>query len=130
MDDGARQHIRTVDGRTIEILATPPGFGWTLVFHGGTPTAPVSFAPLEAAAAARGMRVVQYARPGYAGSERRPNRSVADAVEDVAAILDRLGVERCLTLGWSGGGPHALGCAALLPGRVGSGWNDRQCRPV
>ena len=118
MDDGVRQHIRTLDGRTIEILATPPAIGWTLLFHGGTPTAPVPFAPLEAAAAARGIRVVQYARPGYAGSERRPNRRVADAAEDVAAILDRLGVERCLTLGWSGGGPHALCCAALLPDRV------------
>ena len=47
MDYGARQHIRTLDGRTIEILATPPAIGWTLLFHGGTPTAPVSFAPLE-----------------------------------------------------------------------------------
>lgn len=27
-------------------------------------------------------------------------------------------MERCLTLCWSGGGPHAFACAALLPERV------------
>jgi pimeloyl-ACP methyl ester carboxylesterase len=36
----------------------------------------------------------------------------------VVAILEALGVERCLVVGLSGGGPHALACAALLPGRV------------
>jgi pimeloyl-ACP methyl ester carboxylesterase len=118
MGENGLQDIRALDGRTIEILLMPPQAGWTLVFHGGTPSAPVSFAPLEAAAAARGMRLVQYARPGYGGSERRAGRRVADAAGDVAVILDRLGVERCLTLGWSGGGPHALACAALLPERV------------
>jgi pimeloyl-ACP methyl ester carboxylesterase len=35
----------------------------------------------------------------------------------VAAVLDDLGADRFLTVGWSGGGPHALACAALLPGR-------------
>jgi pimeloyl-ACP methyl ester carboxylesterase len=42
---------------------------------------------------------------------------VADAASDTAAVLDSLGVDRFLTLGWSGGGPHALACAALLPDR-------------
>jgi pimeloyl-ACP methyl ester carboxylesterase len=118
MAENGLQHIRIADGRTIEILLTPPQAGCTLVFHGGTPSALVSLAPLEVAAAARGMRLVQYARPGYGGSERQAGRRVANAAEDVVAILDSLGVERCLTLGWSGGGPHALACAALLPERV------------
>ncbi len=118
MGENALQHVRAPDGRILEILAMPPRSGWTLVFHGGCPSAPVSFPQLEVAAAAREMRLVQYARPGYSGSERRAGRSVVDATEDVAAILDALGVERCLTLGWSGGGPHALACATLLPERV------------
>jgi pimeloyl-ACP methyl ester carboxylesterase len=42
---------------------------------------------------------------------------VADVAGDVVAVLDRLGHDRFVTLGWSGGGPHALACAALLPGR-------------
>jgi pimeloyl-ACP methyl ester carboxylesterase len=35
----------------------------------------------------------------------------------MAAILDDLGAADFVTIGWSGGGPHALACAALLPGR-------------
>ena len=36
----------------------------------------------------------------------------------MTAITDALGIERFFTVGWSGGGPHALACAALLPERV------------
>jgi pimeloyl-ACP methyl ester carboxylesterase len=36
----------------------------------------------------------------------------------VAAISDALGIGRFAVLGHSGGGPHALACAALLPERV------------
>lgn len=88
-----------------------------LVFHHGTPCGLVPLSQLCAAAAARGLRVVMPARPGYEGSAARPGRSVADITTDVAAILDALGAERFFTIGWSGGGPHALACAALLPGR-------------
>jgi pimeloyl-ACP methyl ester carboxylesterase len=42
---------------------------------------------------------------------------VADAAEDVTTILDDLGHDRFVVLGWSGGGPHAIACAALLPDR-------------
>jgi pimeloyl-ACP methyl ester carboxylesterase len=36
---------------------------------------------------------------------------------DTRTVLDALGLDRFVTLGWSGGGPHALAYAALLPGR-------------
>jgi pimeloyl-ACP methyl ester carboxylesterase len=88
-----------------------------LVFHWGTPSAAVWFDPLAAAAAKVGLRLVTYSRPGYAGSTTRPGRSVADAADDVTAILDALGADTFVTMGWSGGGPHALACAALLPDR-------------
>jgi len=91
--------------------------GQPLVFHWGTPGAAVWFEPLAAAAARAGLRLVTYTRPGYAGSTPRPGRSVADAAADVAAVLDALGADTFVTFGWSGGGPHALACAALLPDR-------------
>src|SRR5206468_10043201 len=59
-----------------------------------------------------------FERAGYGGSTARPSRTVADVVPDAEAILDALGIERCATWGISGGGPHALACAALLPERV------------
>ena len=42
---------------------------------------------------------------------------MVDVAEDTAAVLDELGTDTFVTVGWSGGGPHALACAAALPGR-------------
>jgi pimeloyl-ACP methyl ester carboxylesterase len=65
-----------------------------------------------------GVRLVCYDRPGYGGSDRLPDRTVADAAADIEAIADRLGIERFAVVGRSGGGPHALAAAALMPERV------------
>jgi pimeloyl-ACP methyl ester carboxylesterase len=59
-----------------------------------------------------------YSRPGFGGSTRQEGRTVADCAADAAAVADHLDAERFVTIGWSGGGPHALACAALLPDRV------------
>jgi pimeloyl-ACP methyl ester carboxylesterase len=105
------------DGRTLEYVVDGPADGMPLVFHDGTPSAAVPFPLMTAAAAAHGLRIVLHSRPGYAGSTPRPGRTVADDAADVAALLDALGVDRFVTAGWSGGGPHALASAALLPDR-------------
>jgi pimeloyl-ACP methyl ester carboxylesterase len=105
------------DGRWLEVLVVGPVDGQALVLHLGTPAGPVDVPALTGPAASRGLRTVICGRPGYAGSTPRPGRSVADAAGDVAVVLDRLGYDRFVTLGWSGGGPHALACAALLPER-------------
>lgn len=105
------------DGRVLEVIVAGPPTGTPLVFHHGTPSAAVAFGPFVAAAAENGLRSVFYSRPGYARSTPHPDRSVADAAADVAAILDAIGAASFYTIGWSGGGPHALACAALLPER-------------
>jgi pimeloyl-ACP methyl ester carboxylesterase len=112
--------VEVTDGRRLEVVAAGPVDGLALVSHTGTPAGLVPFAPMVDAAAARGLRTVLYARPGYGGATPRPGRTVADAAEDVAAILDELGHDAFVTAGWSGGGPHALACAALLPDRCRS----------
>jgi pimeloyl-ACP methyl ester carboxylesterase len=61
---------------------------------------------------------VSYDRPGYGGSSPHDGRTAVSAAADVAAIADALGIGRFAVLGHSGGGPHALACAALLPERV------------
>jgi len=106
-----------VGERVIEAVATGASDGIALVFHHGTPAAATELAQLTDPALACALRTVYPSRAGYAGSTPRPGRTVADVVEDVVAVLDELGIERFLTLGWSGGGPHALACAALLPDR-------------
>ena len=99
------------------MLVAGPGAGDVLVFHHGTPGAALLPPGLADAAAARGLRTVVCARPGYGASSPQPGRRVADAAADTAHVLDSLDADRFLTLGWSGGGPHALACAALLPER-------------
>jgi pimeloyl-ACP methyl ester carboxylesterase len=44
-------------------------------------------------------------------------------------VLDALGIERCIVAGKSGGGPHALATAALLPDRVLAAVSIAGCRP-
>jgi pimeloyl-ACP methyl ester carboxylesterase len=105
------------DGRNLEVLLDGPADGLPLIFHLGTPCGAVLYRPLVAEASRRKLRTVVYSRPGYAGSTANPGRSVADAVTDIEAILDRLNASEFVTIGWSGGGPHALACAARLHDR-------------
>jgi pimeloyl-ACP methyl ester carboxylesterase len=90
----------------------------TVLWHHGSPQTGALLAPLLAAAAERGVRLVSYGRPSYGGSSPRLDRTVASAASDVAQIIDALGIARLAMMGASGGGPHALACAALLPDRV------------
>jgi pimeloyl-ACP methyl ester carboxylesterase len=119
--DPAPISVTTPDGQRLEVLSVGPEGGYPLVYHGGTPSAAVRFHALERALEPAAMRLVTWSRPGYGGSPPRGDRerawTVADDVSDTAAVLDQLGVGDFVTLGWSGGGPRALGCAALLPGR-------------
>lgn len=112
--------IDLADGRRLEGWSAGDVDAPAVVLHMGTPGAGIPFAPLVDATLTRGRRFVTYSRPGYAGSTRLEGRSVADCAADTAALLDALAVERAHVVGWSGGGPHALACAALLPGRVTS----------
>jgi pimeloyl-ACP methyl ester carboxylesterase len=116
--DPAALEVPLPDRRVLEVRDAGPPDGTPLVFHHGSPGAAVVDPILLRASAERGIRAIQYSRPGFGGSTRHPGRSVADCAADVAAIADHLGVERFLTTGASGGGPHALACAALLPERV------------
>lgn len=106
------------DGRDVRWFDTGAGPAAVLVWHSGTPSDGRIYGVLRAAAAARGIRVISVARPGYPGSTRVPGRSVADAARDVLAVLDHAGVDRFATLASSGGGPHALALAALAGRRA------------
>ncbi|MEV6207780.1 alpha/beta hydrolase [Kitasatospora sp. NPDC051914] len=107
------------DGRTLRYYDTGPvDAPLTVVWHHGTPNLGTPPEPLLPAAARLGIRFVSYDRPGYGGSTPRPGRDVASAAADTAALATALGIDRFAALGHSGGGPHALACAALLPDRV------------
>lgn len=118
------QDIRLRDGRRLRVHDSGAGDSddhtdaFTVLWHHGSPQTGAPLEPLLAAAAERGIRLVSYGRAGYGGSSPKPGRSVADAAGDVAQLADALGLRRFAVMGASGGGPHALACAALLPERV------------
>jgi pimeloyl-ACP methyl ester carboxylesterase len=110
--------VATPDGRSLDVWLAGPADGQPLLFHHGTPGAGIPFDWHAASMSERGLRYVSVTRPGYGGSTRRPGRAIADVVADSRVVLDYLGVDQAWVMGWSGGGPHALACAALMPERV------------
>ena len=94
---------------------TPPGIRCSTARDAGEPGRAI---PRGRVLYELGVRLISFDRPGYGGSDRLDSRRVADVVPDVVAIADELELERFAVLGRSGGGPHALACAALLPDRV------------
>jgi len=117
MTDSTYHQVRTPDGRTLEYLVEGDPNGYPLVHHHGTPGAAIPYPAYATAAKERGLALIQYSRAGYGESSPRPDRTVADVAEDIEALLDHLGHDGFVTLGWSGGGPHSLACAARLPDR-------------
>jgi pimeloyl-ACP methyl ester carboxylesterase len=110
--------IKTPDGRTLAVQEGGDPDGKPVLAHNGTPNSRQLYPPHAADAAARGIRLVSYDRPGYGESSPHPGRSIASAAEDVRTICSALGISRLATWGVSGGGPHVLACAALLPDLV------------
>lgn len=113
------QHaVHTPDGRVLAVEEAGDPAGRPVLVHGGTPNSRHLYGPHASDAADRGLRLISYDRPGYGGSSPQPGRTVADCAADVRAICADLGIDRLATWGISGGGPHVLACAALLPDLV------------
>ena len=107
-----------VGNRELCLELAGDGAAGTVVVCGGTPSSRRLFGPWVEDAVARGVRLVGYDRPGYGGSTPHPGRIVADGADEVRAIADALELDRLAVWGYSGGGPYAAACAALLPDLV------------
>ena len=119
MSDTNIQHtVRTPDGRTLAVEEAGDPDGRPVLVAMGTPNSRRLYAPHTIDAAVRRLRLICYDRPGYGGSTPDPGRNVASCVADVRAICADLGITRLAMWGISGGGPHVLACAALLPDLV------------
>jgi pimeloyl-ACP methyl ester carboxylesterase len=124
------QDVHTRDGRALRVYDAGDPAGLPTIVHHGTPMSGRLHAPHVALAEAGGIRLIGYDRPGYGGSERHEGRTVADAAADVGAIAQHFGFQRVTTWGISGGGPHALACAALLPELVAAAASLAAVAPI
>jgi pimeloyl-ACP methyl ester carboxylesterase len=114
----APEMVITRDGRTLTFESWGSPAGVPVFLMHGTPGSRSGPRPRPSVLYRLGIRLIAYDRPGYGGSDPLPGRAVAHAAADVEAIADYLGLTRFSVLGRSGGAPHALACAALLPERV------------
>ena len=87
------------------------------VFH-GTPACGAGFAWADEPARERALRLLAPDRPGIGLSSRGPDYTVSDYPAMVGALADALGIHQFAVWGYSGGGPYAAACAAVLPNRV------------
>ena len=110
--------LKLSDGRTLHVYDTGAEGRLAVFWHHGSPNIGSPPRPLFPAAEDLGIRWVSYDRPGYGGSTPHPGRDVASAAAYVSTIADALGIDRFALMGHSGGGSHALACAALLQERV------------
>lgn len=111
-------NVMTPDGRSLCVESGGNPAGPSVLVHSGTPGSRLMAASWLRDAEQRGIHLISYDRPGYGGSTAQPGRTVADCTSDVRVVADALEVKRLAVWGISGGGPHALACAALLPDLV------------
>lgn len=105
------------DGRALAVCDWGPPDGSPVFWLHGTPGSRYLRHPGDRYERA-GLRVLTYDRPGYGKSTRATGRRVSDTAANVTAIADAFGIDRFGVAGVSGGGPPALGVAALAPSRV------------
>jgi pimeloyl-ACP methyl ester carboxylesterase len=118
------------DGRVLEVATFGDASGDTVFFHHGTPGSIFTASSFEDVVEASGLFLVTMSRAGYGHSTRREGRTVASVVDDVRSVLDALGRDRYVSVGWSGGGPHALACAALDAPRCLAVWSLAGVVPI
>ena len=98
--------LRLRDGRALDYISKDSASRSAILFHHGTPGECSLWSPWLSEIT--DVSAIAASRPGYALSDRRKGRTVASDVEDQSELLDHLGIERFVSIGWSGGGPHAI----------------------
>jgi pimeloyl-ACP methyl ester carboxylesterase len=106
------------DGRTLAWVEAGIPDGRPILRVPGTPGSRLQVRPDQAPWLDRGLRMILTERPGFGASSRHPGRGFLDHADDLAAILDELGLDRVPILGGSGAGPYLLALAARHPDRV------------
>jgi len=99
--------------RKLAVSETGASDGYPIFLLHGTPGSRKGPKPRAITLFRQGVRLISYDRPGYGGSGRDEERTVADAAADVWEIANALGIQGQFgVVGRSGGAPHALAVAA------------------
>jgi len=96
------------DGRELQFLDNECDSNSAVVFHHGTPGHSSMWHPWLTSLSSFGIRAFAISRPGYGESTRNIGRTVSSITADVSELLNFFGIEKFVSIGWSGGGPHSL----------------------
>jgi pimeloyl-ACP methyl ester carboxylesterase len=118
LDELREGRLTRPDGRVVAWTEWGPPDGRPLLRVPGTPGCRFSVRSDTTPWAERGLRVVTTERPGFGASTRLPGRGFAEHADDLAAVLDELGLDAVPMTGASGASPHELCFAARHPDRV------------
>jgi pimeloyl-ACP methyl ester carboxylesterase len=113
-----KRTVRAADGRRLTTQTYGDPEGKPVFLLHGTPGSRLGPHPRSSVLHRLGVRLISFDRPGYGESDRMRGRQVADVAADVRAIADAYCLRKFAVVGRSGGGPHALACAALMPERT------------
>lgn len=107
------QLITLSDGRHLEVATAGTPNQSAVIFHHGTPGATSTWDHWLEEVAKQGGFAISYSRPGYGLSSRREGRTVRSNTTDIAETLKHFAVDKIVSIGWSGGGPHCLADTTL-----------------
>jgi pimeloyl-ACP methyl ester carboxylesterase len=107
-----------VGGRRVAVWRFGCVGGWPLVWNHGGLICGRDAKVMEAAARKCGADIFSIDRPGIGRSDFWSMSSIAEWPLTVARVADVLQMGKFAVAGWSGGGPYALACAAVMPERV------------
>ena len=110
--------ITLPDGRRLSWHEFGDPDGSPVIYTAGTPVSGLGGASYDETARAAGLRWISPDKPGYGGSDYHPERTLISWGDDLAALAGRLGLDRFLIAGESGGGPFTPAAAWRLGGRV------------
>jgi len=110
--------LRFPDGRRLSYAVYGTPGGRPMFYFHGWPSSRLEARLHEATALQKGVCLIAMDRPGFGLSDFQPRRTILDWPQDVLAVANVLGIQRFAIIGVSGGGPHALACASLIPERL------------
>ena len=99
-------------GRRLALCEAGDPSGRIAFYFHGTGSSRLETGLYASTAAAAGVRLLGWDRPGAGGSPAQPGRKLVDVVGDTRAVAEHLGVNGVRVAGISGGGSHVLALAA------------------
>jgi pimeloyl-ACP methyl ester carboxylesterase len=110
--------LQLADGRTVAWTQSGDPEGRPVLRVPGTPGSRWTVRADQQPWLDRHLLIITTERPGFGVSSPLPGRGFAEPADDMAAILDQLGIDRLPVYGSSGGAPHILALCARHPERV------------